>query len=82
MTVKVNSETMTLKIMNCDAFEGAVLGTAHNKEIEVILVDSSTEEDVKNDLAQAEKERVLKHPKADITLNLNDLLFPKVGKKL
>jgi hypothetical protein len=55
MTVKVDAETMTLKVMDCDPFEGHVLSTTHDKTIDVVLVDSTTPEEYVADLTQAEE---------------------------
>lgn len=55
MTVKVDSETMTLKVMDCDPFEGYVLSSTHDKTIDVVLVDATTPEEYAADLAHAEE---------------------------
>lgn len=73
MNVKVDIETMTLKIMDCDPFEGAILDMANGKVIEMVLVDASTSEDYIQDLARAEKEMAQSEPQK-MSLNLEDVL--------
>jgi hypothetical protein len=55
MNVKVDFESMTLKIMDCDPLEGNILEMTDGKLIEMVLVDSSTEEDHIKDYEEAEK---------------------------
>jgi hypothetical protein len=55
MNVKVDYESMTLKIIDCDPFEGNILEMTDGKTIEMVLVDSSTEEDHIKDYEEAEK---------------------------
>lgn len=55
MNVKVDYESMTLKIMDCDPLEGNILEITHGKVIEMLLIDSSTKEDHIKDYEEAEK---------------------------
>jgi len=55
MNVKVDFESMTLKIMDCDPLEGNILEMTDGKVIEMVLVDASTEEDHIRDYEEAEK---------------------------
>jgi TusA-related sulfurtransferase len=73
MQVKVDIETMTLKIMDCDPFEGAVMDMANGQVIEVILVDSSTTEDLEKDFVEAENQNAEQPKNAVLTINENEL---------
>jgi len=54
MTVRVNNETMTLQIVDCDPFEGGVLASVDGRTIDVVLVDSTSPEQHEKDLVEAE----------------------------
>jgi hypothetical protein len=55
MRVKVNIETMTLKITDCDVFEGSILDMADGKVIELVMVDDTTPEQALQDALEGEK---------------------------
>lgn len=75
MQVKVNFENMTLKIMDCDILEGMVLEQAHDKTIEVVLVDvSSPGEDLLADVTDVQPNEFLEFaPSSQIELTKQDL---------
>jgi hypothetical protein len=62
MIVQVDTTTMTLKIMDCNHFEGAVLDLTNNKTIEVLLIDATTPDERAADIAEGAR----RHPKQKV----------------
>jgi hypothetical protein len=74
MQVKVDTETMTLKIMDCDVVESMILETANNKTIEVVLATTSSSGDMSANTTQPIDTGVMMPPpEVEISLNREDL---------
>ena len=73
MNVKVDYESMTLKVMDCDPLEGNILEMTDGKVIEMVLVDASTEEDHIRDYEEAER-LMEEAEKSGINSDISELL--------
>jgi len=74
MQVKVDTETMTLKIMDCDVVESMILETANNKTIEVVLATTSSSGDMSSNTTQPIDTGVMMPPpEVEISLSREDL---------
>ena len=73
MNVKVDYESMTLKVMDCDPLEGNILEMTDGKVIEMVLVDASTEEDHISDYEEAER-LMEEAEKSGINSDISELL--------